>query len=357
MNRSEFMEKLAAALKASQSDETVQTLLADFNDHFDEALKAGQSEAEICAMLGDPAEIAAECAEELSRDDAALNDMPTDDAGVYISLDQMDLRCEACDGDEFRVEVRHNNKVVQDDTVTVKQTKHSLQVIQMREQDFVRRLFHSFRFIEVYVRIPRRFAGDLSVKMTSGNARIDGVSITGNLRCELTSGNMVALKVSAGGALAAISRSGNIIIDSCQGDLSADCHSGNIRVKAHKGNVLRAAATSGNVKVEAGCIEKDCALAVTSGNVHIDLDKLGADLNLECRSGNIKFSVRELHGNITGKARSGNITGALSRDTRAVFSLQSAGAHNPFPNAAIPDAGVPVVTLTSRSGNVNIKEL
>jgi len=347
------MEQLSAALKASQPEETVETLLADFNEHFDEALKAGQSEAEICGMLGDPEEIATECRDELGRG----TDATPDGEGVYINLYQMDLFCEPCNSDDFHVEVRRNGKVVQDDTVQVIQTKNSLKVIETRDLDIMRRLFHSFKFLKVYVRVPRRFSGDMSVKMTSGNARIDSVAVTGDMRCELTSGNLNVLKVSAGGALTISSHSGNIVIDGCDGDLSADCHSGNIRVKAHRGNVLRAAATSGNVKVEAGHIVKDCALEVTSGNVRIDLDKLESDLSLACRSGNIKFSVRELSGNITGKARSGNISGALSRDTRAVFLLQSAGSRNSFPSAAIPDAGVPVVNLSSRSGNVNVHEL
>jgi len=144
----------------------------------------------------------------------------------------------------------------------------------------------------------------------------------------------------------------------CAGELSAENHSGNIKINSHKGNVLRAATTSGNLRVEADHITKDCAFEAKSGNTHVELDTLEANMTLDCRSGNTKFKLRDLKGNITGKTRSGNITGYLDRNTRAAFLLQSNDfTSNRFPNAVIPSSDVPVVSLTSRSGIVRVKEL
>ena len=362
MTKTEFMAELSAALKANQSDETVKGLLEDFNDHFDEALRVGQSEVDICAMLGDPAEIAADydketTAEVATAEVATADTAPADDAGIAINLSHSNLSCEPTEGDEFQVEVLHNGKVVQDDTIQVRQTKSSLQVTQLRERDYIRLLFRAFIWEEVCVRVPRGFNGDMSVNMVSGNMRLNRVTIQGSLDCELTSGNVEMTQVAADEAITVRSRSGNIILENCEGELSAHCRSGNVGVRAHKGNVLRAASSSGNVRVDADVFNKDCALEVKSGNLRLDVDRLEAALRLDCRSGNIKFSVRELGGNVTGKTRSGNIIGALRRDTRAVFLLQSSDVHNQFPNAAMPEAGVPVVDLSSRSGTVRVKQL
>ena len=352
MTKSEFIAKLSSALRANQSEETVNGLLNDFNEHFDEAIRAGKSEAEICDMLGDPDEIAAEYGEEVRE-----NALPADDAGVYINLFHLNLSCEPCDGDDFYVEIRQNNRVIQDDTIQVEQTKNSLRITQLRDRDFISFLFHVFTFSEtVCVRIPRRFFGDMAVKMTSGNARLNGVVIKGDLHCELKSGNVNMVQVSSSAATVC-SRSGNITADSCSGDISVECHSGNAKVISHKGNVLRAATSSGTVRVSAGNIAKDCRVEAKSGGLHVDLNKLDANLTLDCYSGSIKFSVQELCGNITGKTRSGNITGWLNRDTRAVFMLQSSVIHNRFPNAVMPEPGVPVVNLATRSGLVHLKEL
>ena len=361
MTKIEFMEKLSAGLKARQSDETADSLLADFNEHFEEALRAGQCEEEICEMLGDPEEIAAECSEHIEAKRSGQtgeNENAIDDPGIFIRLFDMGLYCEGWDGNDFHVEVRQNNKVIQDDAIKVRQSANSLQIVQEREWNFIHHLFHVFRLPKVVrVKIPRRFCGNMSVKVTSGSARIDGVSIEGDMRCEVSSGSIKMLQTRASGALTLSARSGSIKTESCIGNLSAECHSGSVKITSHKGNVLKAAATSGSVRIDADRITKDCSLSAKSGSIRIDIDALEANLNLDCYSGSIKFSIGELKGNITGKTRSGSIVGMLNRDTRAVFLLQSADVSNKFPNAVMPDADIPIISLSSRSGHVNIKEL
>jgi len=353
MTKNEFIARLSSALSTSQSAETVEGLIADFNEHFDEAMRAGKSEEDICAMLGDPEEIAAEYGEETVR-----CDIPADDAFIYISLSHVNVSCEPSGDDDFHVEVRQNGSVTHDDTIRIEQTDKSLRIIQQRERDFIGLLFRAFIFSEtVFVRIPRRFNGNMTVLMTSGNARFNGVAFRDDFRCELTSGNVNMAQVSSGGLMTVCSRSGNITVDNCAGDLSAECHSGNVKVNYHKGNVLRASTTSGTVRVSADHITKNCMVSAKSGSVHLDCNKLDSDLVLDCHSGSIKFSIRELCGNVTGKTRSGSITGSLSRDTRAVFMLQSSVSRNMFPNAVMPEPGVPVVNLSTRSGLVRLKEL
>ena len=381
MTKNEFIEKLTSALIVDQSEETVNGLLADFNEHFEAAISAGKSEADICEMLGDPYEIAAEYKEDKSDapaigagdadalpgstgKDGEVDSIAADDAKdavdphINIRLYNLNLSCEPYDGDEFQVEIRQNGRVIQDDSIQVEQSRDSLRITQLRERDFISVLFRVFTFSEtIFVRVPRRFSGDMYVKMTSGNADVEGLNFSGELLCELTSGNVNMERVRAARGMTVSSRSGNIAIENCDGDLSVECSSGNINVRAHKGNVLQASAISGTIRVGAVHIVKDCAVEVKSGSVHIDLEKLESNLNLDCFSGSIKFKVRELRGNITGKTRSGSITGALDRNTRALFMLQSSAIHNSFTNAAAPENGMPVVSLSARSGSIRINEL
>lgn len=358
MTKTEFMEKLSAALKARHSVETADGLLADFREHFDEALRAGQSEEEICGMLGDPVEIAEECGAEMP--DGSENDASQDGAGIYINLFDRGLCCEPWDGDGFHVEVRQNGRVIQDDAVHIIRSEDSFRIEQEREWNFIRHLFHPFKFTKIVcVKVPRRVSGNISVKLSSGAALIGGVSVDGDIRCSLSSGSIKMNNVFAGGSLDLSAHSGSIKTEGCSGKLSAECLSGSIRINGHKGDIVRAAATSGSVKIGGGHINitENCCLETKSGSIHIDIDELRADLKLECYSGSVKFSVGELKGNIIGKTRSGSIVGYLNRDTRAVFILQSSDVSNRFPNAAMPDSSLPVVNLSSRSGRVALKEL
>jgi len=351
MSKNEFLDKLSEELKKRLGATAANELLADFREHFDEALKEGKSEDEVCGMLGDPADIASEYFEDMDGDAAPP------DAGIYISLTHISLECEPWDKQTFSVEILRNNKEVDDETIQIYQENNSLRVVQARDS-FINLLFHMFRFREtVRVMIPRRYQGDMAVKMASGSARINGITLTGGVTCNVTSGAIHMHKVSAGTSLAVSTRSGGIHLDSCAGELSADCSSGTIKVKSHSGNVVRAAATSGSVRVEAGRITKDCTIECKSGGVYAQFDALEADLNMTCRSGSVKFQIHDLKGNVTGKTSSGSVVGMLPRDTRAVFLLQSAGVQNKFPNAVMPDSSVPVVNLTSRSGRVSVKEI
>ena len=359
MNKKDYLDKLSAELKNRLREDAAEELLADFNEHFNEALRDGKSEDEVCLMLGDPTEIAAEYCEIMASGAGESGGTPaSDDTGIYINLTQMSLLIEPGSDDRFDVELLRNNRVVQDDSLQVRQTRNALQVIQAREHDFVSQMFRAFRFSElVKVRIPQSFTGGMIVKMTSGSARIYGIAISGDVNFHLTSGSIHMQNVASAGQMIIESRSGSINMENCTGELSVGCVSGSVKVKSHNGNVLRAAAYSGSVKVEAARIDKNCIIESKSGSINAEFGSLKADLSMSCRSGSIKFTVRELKGNITGKTNSGNIKGKLAHDTRAVFLLQSSGAGNRFPNAVMPDGSAPVVNLTSRSGRVSVKEL
>lgn len=57
MNKTEFMEKLNAKLSEYGVYDTREILL-DFEQHFEDGIAAGETEAQVCEKLGDPIEIA-----------------------------------------------------------------------------------------------------------------------------------------------------------------------------------------------------------------------------------------------------------------------------------------------------------
>ncbi|MDR0284807.1 MAG: DUF4097 family beta strand repeat-containing protein [Propionibacteriaceae bacterium] len=358
MTKADFLAALAAALRTHGV--AADDLLADFNDHFDEALRAGKTEAEICAVLGDPGAIAAELGDMTPpepQSQTVPGPEPAADAAVVVHLTSANLRCEPADGPEPAVEVWRGGQRVDDDTIRVTGTAGSLRVVQHAEPDLLRRLFSAFMGLTVIVRLPGN-TPSLAVYVGSGNIRVQNLTVGTSLTVEGKSGNAHLTAVCAS-QLTVTTRSGNLTVEDCAGTLVATCRSGNVHVRSHEGSVIRAAATSGNVRVGAGRISQAAVIETKSGSVDVDLGSLEAGLDLRCLSGNITFRVQELGGDITARTGSGNVTGYLKRDVRAVIYQEARGLSGQFPGAqGVPSAaGVPVVHLATRSGSAKVKQL
>lgn len=74
MNRAEFIERLRIGLKGLEID-VVSEIIADYESYFDEGARAGRSDAQTSAALGDPARVAAELS--LATHSAEWNQVPT----------------------------------------------------------------------------------------------------------------------------------------------------------------------------------------------------------------------------------------------------------------------------------------
>ncbi len=385
MNKAEFMEELKKALGSFQNTEMDEEVISDINAHFDEALRAGQSEAQICEMLGNPNEIAAQFhadgpseaiksevveSSEISCQENKVN------AGLYVDLCDADLICAPYHGSAFQVEVRHQGERIEDNNFIIRETENGLEIRQKRPIGFVEHLFRVFKHRTLFVGVPAQFQGDISVKtlsgdvridtlsevnsfickVTSGNVNIDGVSTLNTFSCNVVSGNIKLSKVKAMQVLCADTKSGNVTMDQCTGDTEARSLSGNVHLRSHKGSVT-GKSFSGNVRVDTDCITKNSYLETKSGEVNLVLDKLLANLALSCLSGNIKFSIRELAGDVNAETTSGNVTGYLGKDVNAYFRLESTLNKSSFAGSTPKNQDVPTVYLKSSFGNVRVKEL
>lgn len=358
MTKSEYMRELESGLRNGNIS-NVEEVLADFEDHFNEALAAGQDETEICEMLGDPAEIA----EQYTEENPVQPPFPTPAsppavASINIDLYQSSLECRPllAGQTDFTVEIYQNGIRIEDEDIHVSAVDGGLQIMQQRPANFVELLFHGFLLKKVVVGIPVRFAGDVHLKTTHGNIRLNGVEIGGALNIGMSSGNIKCEDVAVAGDFTIASHSGNIGTKKCRGELTATLFSGNIDIEAHSGSVS-GSSTSGNVHIETDRMTRPCTLETKSGNIHLEAGALESDLEVNDISGNIHLRIEKLAGNLAGKTKSGNIRASFGADTNAVFLLQPSGVKNDFDSAYVPQAGIPTVRLSTRSGSVRVKRI
>lgn len=357
MSKKDFLEKLSYEL-AIRKIQGIPDIIADFETHFEEAVRAGQSEEEICEMLGSPTEIAEQCIEESTYTETQPV-VYNNSNGIYIQLISANLELVPCDLPDFDINIARHGLIIDPDQIQkefiIDTSENSLHITQVRN-NIATWILGLFEVKTVIVGVPASFNGIIQTKITSGNMKLIGSMRAKTLSSEVSSGNTKVINLTSE-SMNMHSLSGNISVEQCNGDLTAIGHSGNVNVTFHHGNV-NAESSSGSVSVETDVINKNSVIGTKSGNIKLKLNSLENDLNLKCVSGNIKFTVYNLHGNITAKTTSGNVTGNLSSDTIADFRLKSSssGVKNEFEGSMQPSS-IPIVTLSSLSGNVKIKKI
>ncbi|MDR1465609.1 MAG: DUF4097 family beta strand repeat-containing protein [Oscillospiraceae bacterium] len=360
-----YLEELRGALGSRQQESAARELLEDLETHFAEARRSGQKEEDVCAALGEPAEIAAQFQAFASEEPGAEqpgagSDSVGDDfpAGgeVLISLRAYHLYL-ASGGDTFEVSVRQNGAWVEDSDVCVERAGNSLRVSQTSERGWRFWFLPDRRSRDVFVTLPRWFRGDVSLELQAGNTRVRNLELDGALRLESRAGNAKLERVRAGGGIGMKNLSGNMNVIDCAGDLRVENKSGNIHVRRQGGKV-EVANTSGNCHVEAGHMDWESRVETMSGTVNLEADVLAAPIDLSCTSGVIRFEIRRLAANLTARVTSGAIQGDLGADTQAVFqTANSFGFRNDFAGVPLTQSGLPVVTLSCLSGIMRVRRM
>lgn len=360
MKRIDFLARLSQELDARKVENPAE-ILADFDAHFAEALGDGQSEETVSQTLGDPGEIAEQCALDAQADIELPQPIPGQ-AEILVSLTSANLRLEPTPAAQLHVRIERRGlrealeaEQTQREDFLIEQSGGSLFVKQLREADIVSRILGMFESKTVVVGVPAGYGGSLQAGIKSGNCRISGVPSLSALSVTVTSGNTRVEGLTCG-QMRLQTRSGNIKTEFCRGEMTADTTSGNVRINAHHGNVS-AQCTSGGVKVETDALTRDAQFSAKSGQVSVRVERLEADLDLRCTSGGIQVAVQHLHGNLTGRTTSGNVTARLGEETQAIFNLGSSGSKNAFGNVATGEVDLPRVTLSARSGTVRVKKL
>ncbi len=347
MNKHEFLEKLRAELTVRRAV-NITEIMTDFESHFNDALKDGQSEGDIVRSLGEPAEIAEQCAQDIQSE-------ASDKADVFVNLRSSNLIIEQWDGSGFDVRVtrRGASSVHDDEDFIIERGGNGLRIEQRRTGSAVAWLLSVFEICTVHVSVPKSFGGGIRIRLSSGNLEMSGVTASG-LAAEMFSGNIRLNKFTAS-CMELSTRSGKIKLSDCAGDVNVKGASGSISVASHKGNV-NAKSKSGNVNIEADALVKPSEISTNSGCVKLRLDRLDERLELSCVSGNINFHIHELNADLTAKTTSGNVTGYLKDGTKADFRINSSLVKNEFLNDT-SSAGLPVVILSSKSGLARLKKL
>ncbi len=163
------------------------------------------------------------------------------------------------------------------------------------------------RQLTLDISVPEDYDGDISVRCSSGNVKIDDFSL-GELKLDLSSGNVRLNSVTAELCDARLS-SGNINAEGFSGDFEADISSGNITIAYSEfSNNIKTRASSGNTTIK---LPEDAAFyldaSVSSGRIHNDFP-----MTVTPSDNNDKKRVQGTVGNgdntITLHASSGNIT-------------------------------------------------
>lgn len=357
MNRNEFLDKLSQAL-AERKVENVTEILADFNAHFDEAVRDGQSEAEVCEMLGDPAEIAEQFAEDYAYS-PHTEDETVSSEGIYVDAVSANVVLIPHDGEGFLFSIEHHGLRVDfeenGNEFVIEQTEKYLSVTEARSRGFASWVLGMLNSKTIEIMVPRSFFADINLRLVSGNVEIRGISRAKSVLINQVSGNSRIFGLNADDMLVK-NKSGNIKLEGCSGDIMATGFSGGITIAGHSGNVS-AGTQSGLISVETDTISKYSEFTTKSGGVKLKLNLLNGDVLLKCVSGNIGLTITDsLNANVTGKTTSGNVTAYLPMDTRADFRLHSSGVKNDFETA--PAAGaLPIVSLSTTSGSTKVKRL
>jgi hypothetical protein len=386
MKKAEFLLKLELGLSGSIPDDRRREILSDFEEHFAEALLAGESEESVCAVLGDPSEIAAQCLESRLWEGEQPNPAGRGAVGdpnvkkLLIRLFSYNIVCEPRAGHEFRVDILKNGEITEDNSIRIYNRDGEIGVVQEgdRKRLFVGLLFQLPAHREVRVYIPNDFPGEVEVNVFSGNIKMSGLQRLSTLSLGAKSGNISLEGVAAENGIRAVAGSGNVKLEDCRGGaLHAESHSGNVKMlgcsgtaelvsrsgntkaEGHKGNV-NAKTISGNVAVDVDRIDSDAVFSTVSGNVKVSVNKLEAGLTGESVSGNVKLDIGGLSGriNIVGKTVSGSVSAELPADTKAVFTLKSPGKNERY-STAINEADAPVISLSTPSGraSTNVKPI
>ncbi len=221
-----------------------------------------------------------------------------------------------------------------------------------------------YQLIKLY--LPRTFAGNLSIKTSSGNVvfenemRLQNVDLrlsSGEYRSEhavnasqftvvVTSGNidMVSLVCQN---YQVKSTSGNVRIDSLEGTGSVNVTSGNIRISAVKGASHSIQATSGTINI--GNFSGAGTIHTSSGSITAAILKLDGNLTVSATSGDIRLTAgADASFDLLASCVSGSVRGNIGMSV--TDNGKAASAHV---------GSNPSVTLTAQttSGNITIDRM
>ena len=211
------------------------------------------------------------------------------------------------------------------------------------------------------------FAGDLTIKSSSGNvevpsslqfanASLDASSgnlsltaqVSGSVRTNASSGNIIVHGVNAK-RLDADTSSGNIVMTSCSfaGDAKISCTSGNITVKDSEFTALITETSSGDLKMSGVNVSGDLSSQSSSGEMDFKSTYAGS-FNAVSSSGDITFERFDSK-KMNIETTSGEVEGTLISDKLFNVRTNSGDVDTPSPR------GEEECNISTSSGDVELR--
>lgn len=202
---------------------------------------------------------------------------------------------------------------------------------------------------EIRVYLPAAEYESLSVKATSGDILVNGLSIRTSVNLETTSGDIQLSDLPGCESVRTKATSGSIRISGVSGreTLSAETTSGDILIEnAGEAGSLTFAATSGDITVsDASCLR--CSGKTTSGDIALKNVILTDSLLLEATSGDVTFADCDAE-SVTISTTSGEVTGSFLNEMRIRAESSSGDIIVPHSNTGGS------CTISTTSGDVHV---
>jgi len=132
------------------------------------------------------------------------------------------------------------------------------------------------------IELPASFTGNISIKQTSGDLRISGITLSGDITATLTSGNAILSDVTAA-RLDLTQTSGDLKLGGGSFESVSIQHtSGDIEITGMEANTLRLSSVSGDIDAESIRAAADIYVKTTSGKIM--LSDVTTDGTLSCHS-------------------------------------------------------------------------
>jgi lia operon protein LiaG len=212
--------------------------------------------------------------------------------------------------------------------------------------------FFFWRDFTLDVSVPKKYAGRLSVEVSSADVQVLGHGYAG-LAVKATSGDVRAQGVTAGDASFSAS-SGGIRLDGLAvKDLGVNTTSGDIHMEGVSTNSLDVSASSGGIRATG--LTGSGRVHTTSGDVSLAFAALPSDLDAECSSGGLTVKVPAAAAfSLDAHCSSGDITCAFP-----ITVTVTPGTHEASHSlVGVVGGGTPGATMKLRttSGDIRIQK-
>ena len=341
-------------------------IISDFREHFDIALESGKREAEICALLGDPKEIAREFIVDYKNnknensntayESAVERREPAQSLITRLNADNIKhVVIEAISGD-IRLEGKNSNEIcvefegdyrdrfiteIHDNTYFLRERIHK-----QYYDNFLSRIARGFKNdIEINIFAPCKFIGSIEAKTASGDVEIKDFTELENLNLKTASGDICGKNTASFGKLNFSTGSGDIELKKCkgnqgikistgsgdinsrdsEGEFRASTGSGEIDVSSHTGTVTGSTG-SGDINIITDELSTNLNYSTGSGDINISCGKISGNIKMSTGSGSIEIKTKELYADITAKTGSGDIDAKIGRENDVKFILKT-GRH------------------------------